>query len=90
MAIVERQTTVTRSSNIEAENDAGTGILVVLAIIVALAAAYFAYDYYATPANDMSPMTSSTVVDDTTVSASPATVAPADTTTTGGTTAGQQ
>lgn len=56
MAIVERQTTThTNANNAEAEKDAGAGILVVLAIIVALAAAYFAYDYFASPANDGTP-----------------------------------
>ena len=80
MAIVERQTTTTRTHVADTgESDAGTGILVVLAVIVALAAAYFAYDYYATPGMDevAMPATTSTINDGSTVTTTPVTPAPA-------------
>lgn len=75
MAIVER-TTTTRTSNLGTtttdEADAGTGILVVLAIIVALAAAYFAYDYYAAPMDEpLASATSSTMDNGVTVTTNP-------------------
>ncbi len=63
MAIVERTTTSTRrpgDTTVTETSDSGTGILVVLAIIVALAAAYFAYDYYAAPADETLPMATTT------------------------------
>lgn len=80
MAITtERTTTTTTRGNptveIRETNDAASSLLVVLGIIVALAAAYFLYDYYATPNNDqtLSPMASTTApVDQTTTNMAPA------------------
>lgn len=73
MAIVERQTTTRTTHHVDAaDSDAGTGILVVLAIVVALAAAYFAYDYYATPGMD--PMATGVVTTQPVTNPNPATV----------------
>jgi hypothetical protein len=82
MAIVERQTTTTTRTGTTADaGDTLGGILIVLAIIIALGAAYFAYDYYAaTPDESMmsSPTMSSSVNEPTTVTpAQPDTTAPA-------------
>jgi hypothetical protein len=95
MAIVERNvsSTTTRTTRpgdtvVVDNTDSGAGILVVLGIIVAFAAAYFLYDYYSNPTDSamtpasgttssMAPASGSTVTPAEEPASQPATTQPA-------------
>lgn len=68
MAIVERNVSTTRTTStrpdivVENTSDATSGLLVILGIIVAFAAAYFLYDYYYSPVDQSPTVTSTTTI----------------------------